>query len=210
MWRWRCLTVRCGQPRLGHESCLLMPFVLCLESGSCVLLVPPQGLELCVWHVMGLHNAEVFVCDVLQKHCRLRNMSQERLNWNLEDWSTWSVEKAALLKAFVDMVMGSEGQGMLSDFSFTVVPAAMNTWATVWTNTIDKPAGFTAMTFEPDTQRWTGQGQNVVSSKRNSYSLWKLDDLESAATAMKLVVSLRPLPLPKTKAVSSLRVSWGI
>eukprot|EP00434_Breviolum_minutum_P010839 symbB.v1.2.009555.t1/scaffold604.1/size182248/13 len=87
--------------------------------------------------------------------------------------------------AFVDMVMGSEGQGMLSDFSFTVVPAAMNTWATVWTNTIDKPAGFTAMTFEPDTQRWTGQGQNVVSSKRNSYSLWKLDDLESAATAMK-------------------------
>eukprot|EP00434_Breviolum_minutum_P010837 symbB.v1.2.009553.t1/scaffold604.1/size182248/11 len=102
-----------------------------------------------------------------------------------KDWSTWSVEKAALLKAFVDMVMGSEGQGMLSDFSFTVVPAAMNTWATVWTNTIVKPAGFTAMTFESDTQRWTGQGQNVVSSKRNSYSLWKLDDLESAATAMK-------------------------
>ena len=117
------------------------------------------------------------------------------------------MEKAALLKAFVDMVMGSEGQGMLSDFSFTVVPAAMNTWATVWTNTIDKPASFTAMTFESSTQRWTGQGQNVVSSKRNSYSLWKLDDLESAATAMKLAVSLRPLPLPTTKAVSSLRVS---
>lgn len=102
-----------------------------------------------------------------------------------KDWSSWSVEKAALLKAFVDMVMGSEGQGMLSDYSFTVVPAAMNTWATVWTNTIDKPAGFTAMTFESDTQRWTGQGQNVVSSKRNSYSLWKLADLAGSMDSMK-------------------------
>ena len=95
------------------------------------------------------------------------------------------MEKAALLKAFVDMVMGSEGQGMLSDYSFTVVPAAMNTWATVWTNTIDKPTGFTAMTFESDTQRWTGQGQNVVSSKRNSYSLWKLADLAGSMDSMK-------------------------
>ena len=159
-----------------------------LESGPCVLLVPPQGLKLCVWHVMELNNAEVFGCDVLQTHCRLRNMlqeSRERLNWNLKDWSTWSVEKAALLKAFVDMVMGSEGQGMLSDYSFTVVPAAMNTWATVWTSTIVKPASFTAMTFEPDTQRWTGQGQNVVSFKRNSYSLWKLADLAGSMDSMK-------------------------
>ena len=135
---------------------------------------------------MDLNNAEVFGCDVLQTHSRLRNMSQERDS--TEAWrtgSSWSVEKAALLKAFVDMVMGSEGQGMLSDYSFTVVPAAMNTWATVWTNTIDKPAGFTAMTFESDTQRWTGQGQNVVSSKRNSYSLWKLADLAGSMDSMK-------------------------
>ena len=95
------------------------------------------------------------------------------------------MEKAALLKAFVDMVMGSEGQGMLSDYSFTVVPAAMNTWATVWSNTIVKPAGFTAMTFESSTQKWTGQGQNVVSSKRNSYSLWKLADLAGSMDSMK-------------------------
>ena len=91
------------------------------------------------------------------------------------------------MKAFVDFVLGSEGQGMLSDFSFVVVPAAMNTWQSVWDNTITKPTGFVPLTFESNTEKWVGQGANVVSSKRNSYSLWKLGDLESAAAAMKLV-----------------------
>ncbi|CAL1169542.1 unnamed protein product, partial [Cladocopium goreaui] len=101
------------------------------------------------------------------------------------DWSSFSTEKAAVLKAFVDFVLGSEGQGMLSDFSFVVVPAAMNTWQSVWDNTITKPTGFVPLTFESNTEKWVGQGANVVSSKRNSYSLWKLGELESAAAAMK-------------------------
>ena len=105
----------------------------------------------------------------------------------MEDWSSFSAEKAAVLKAFVDFVLGSEGPGMLSDFSFVVVPAAMNTWQSVWDNTITKPTGFVPLTFESNTEKWVGQGANVVSSKRNSYSLWKLGDLESAAAAMKLV-----------------------
>ena len=103
----------------------------------------------------------------------------------MEDWSSFSTEKAAVLKAFVDFVLGSEGQGMLSDFSFVVVPAAMNTWQSVWDNTITKPTGFVPLTFESNTEKWVGQGANVVSSKRNSYSLWKLGDLESSINSMK-------------------------
>mmetsp|Transcript_64311 Transcript_64311/g.130672 ORF Transcript_64311/g.130672 Transcript_64311/m.130672 type:complete len:925 (-) Transcript_64311:171-2945(-) len=102
-----------------------------------------------------------------------------------KDWSSFSTEKAAVLKAFVDFVLGSEGQGMLSDFSFVVVPAAMNTWQSVWDNTITKPTGFVPLTFESNTEKWVGQGANVVSSKRNSYSLWKLGDLESSINSMK-------------------------
>ena len=119
-------------------------------------------------------------------------MSRSTHAWftDSEDWSAWTADKTALLKAFVDFVLGTEGQGMLSDFSFTVVPAAMNTWSTVWTSTIVKPAGFgtaNELTFEGNTEKWVGQGANVVSSKRDSYSLWKLNDLESQAAAMKLV-----------------------
>ena len=36
-----------------------------------------------------------------------------------------AADKVAVLKAFVDMVLG-EGQDMLKDFSFDKVPAAMN------------------------------------------------------------------------------------
>ena len=90
-----------------------------------------------------------------------------------------------MLKAFVDFVLGAEGQGMLSDFSFVVVPAAMNTWQNTWDTIITKPTGFAALTFEGNTERWVGQGANVVSSKRDSYSLWKLGDLESSMNSMK-------------------------
>lgn len=95
-----------------------------------------------------------------------------------------SADKVALLKAFVDMVMGAEGQGMLPDFSFNVVPAAMNTWSSTWTNDIVKPAGFTAMDLFSSTNPWLGQAENVITSKRNSYTLWKLGEIESAMETM--------------------------
>ncbi|CAK9046070.1 unnamed protein product [Durusdinium trenchii] len=100
-----------------------------------------------------------------------------------KDMSTMPPEKVALLKVFVDFVLG-EGQGMLPDFSFNSVPAAMNQWASVWAS-ITKPAGLQEMTLKTSTDPWNGQAMDVVTSKRNSYSLWKLDDLETAMSAMK-------------------------
>ncbi|CAK9104350.1 Phosphate-binding protein PstS (PBP) [Durusdinium trenchii] len=100
-----------------------------------------------------------------------------------KDMSSWPVEKVALLKAFVDMVLG-EGQDMLPDFSFNRVPAEMNQWSTVWAS-ISKPTGLTEMVLKTSTDAWNGQAENVITSKRNSYSLWKLGELESSMNAMK-------------------------
>ncbi|CAJ1357226.1 unnamed protein product [Effrenium voratum] len=99
-----------------------------------------------------------------------------------KDLSGMTVDKVAVLKAFVDMVLG-EGQDMLKDFSFDKVPAAMNTWSTTWATMI-KPAGFTEMTLLTSTSAWTGQGANVITSKRNSYTMWKLGELEVSLDAM--------------------------
>eukprot|EP00438_Fugacium_kawagutii_P016177 Skav225029 [mRNA] locus=scaffold2061:100600:101316:+ [translate_table: standard] len=150
-------------------------------------------------------------------HCRFQQFQAPKmcenkwLDWNLEDWSTWPVEKAALLKAFVDMVLGSEGQGMLADFSFVVVPQALNTWASVWTDTISKPTSFVPMTFESGTEYWVGQGENVVSSKRNSYSLWKLGDLESSIDAMKdRAIDFNPLCEERVDAMYTHLDGYGI
>eukprot|EP00913_Durusdinium_trenchii_P028567 g26793.t2 len=92
------------------------------------------------------------------------------LNKESLDMSTMPPEKVALLKVFVDFVLG-EGQGMLPDFSFNSVPAAMNQWASVWAS-ITKPAGLQEMTLKTSTDPWNGQAMDV-------------DDLETAMSAMK-------------------------
>lgn len=95
-----------------------------------------------------------------------------------KDLSAMSSDKAGLLKAFVDYVTGSKGQGWLADFSFQPVPSAMNKWTASWA-LITKPAGgLTAFQFETSTTPWDGQGSNMISVKRNSYSLWKLNELD--------------------------------
>ena len=101
-----------------------------------------------------------------------------------KDMSAVAADKVAVLKAFVDMVTGSEGQGMLPDFSFNAVPAAMNKWSDTWANVIVKPTGLQEYTLLSDTTPWTGMGSDIISSKRNSYSMWKLGDLESTVSSM--------------------------
>ncbi|CAJ1346382.1 unnamed protein product [Effrenium voratum] len=102
-----------------------------------------------------------------------------------KDMSAWPTDKLALLKAFVDLALGS-GQSMLPEFSFNMVPAAMNTWSDTWTNVILKPANFATaeLSLLSSTMAWTGQGDNVVTVKRNSYSMWKVEELEMAMTAV--------------------------
>ncbi|CAE7643960.1 pstS [Symbiodinium microadriaticum] len=102
------------------------------------------------------------------------------------DMSSWSVDKASLLKAFVDYVTdATKGQALLAEYSFNPVPSQMNTWATVWSSKITKPAGYAdVFSFEDSTNAWTGQGLNVISVKRNTYSLWRAHELELANEAL--------------------------
>jgi len=100
-----------------------------------------------------------------------------------KDISSMTADEAGLLKAFVDFVVG-DGQAMLPDFSFNGIPSAMNRWAQVW-NSLTKPSTVTSFTYEGnDVEAWVGQASNVISSKRNSYPMWKLDSLDNAVTAL--------------------------
>lgn len=99
--------------------------------------------------------------------------------------ASWSHEKVSLVKSFIDYVTHADmGQSMLATYSFNMVPTAMNRWAAaggVWENDITKPSGYMdVFTFETSTEAWIGQGGNVLSVKRNSYSMWKLSELELA------------------------------
>jgi len=106
-----------------------------------------------------------------------------------KDMTSLSGAKAGLIKAFVDLVTGAEGQGMLADFSFNPLPGSMNTWSTTWSSIIDKPAGVTDYPLLTSTVPWTGMAQPVISSKRNSYSLWKLNELDLAVTTLQSQVA---------------------
>lgn len=115
------------------------------------------------------------------------------------DWSRLSADKAGLLKAFVDHVTGAEGQEMLSEFDFNAIPAAMNKWTETWSTVIVKPPAVTSYTFEGSKMRWLGQGDQVISSKRDSYSMWKLNELDLAVQALQAASggsSPTPSPTP--------------
>jgi len=84
------------------------------------------------------------------------------------------------LKAFVDFVTGEEGQKMLVDYSFNSIPDAMNQWSNTWASVIKKPGLVTEFTYETSTDAWDGQHLDSISSKRNSYSMWKLSELDVA------------------------------
>lgn len=104
------------------------------------------------------------------------------------DMSSLGTDVVGLIGAFVEFVT-TDGQDMLADYSFNRIPAAMNQWAATWTNVIVKPAGVTSFTFETSTDPWNGQADTVISSKRNSYSLWKIGELADAMEAAEARIS---------------------
>lgn len=90
-----------------------------------------------------------------------------------------------LLKAFVDYVTG-DGQNMLEDYSFVRHPDAQTGWQDAWAKltdglTLDPSIMFT---WETDTTAWTGQGVNVISKKRNSYEMWKIDSMSDTQASL--------------------------
>jgi len=99
------------------------------------------------------------------------------------DIMNWTADEAGLLKAFVEFVVGTEGQQMLPEFSFNAIPASMNQFSAVWTD-MTKPAAVTDFTFEDSTLPLLGQGENYISSKRDSYSLWKIGEMDLRLNAV--------------------------
>ena len=80
-----------------------------------------------------------------------------------KDWSAMTADKAGLLKAFMDYITGTQGQGMLADFSFNMLPPSMNQWSTLWADgTIAQPASVTAFTFLTATDPWNGMAENEI------------------------------------------------
>lgn len=107
-----------------------------------------------------------------------------------KDWASLSADKAGLLKAFLDYVTDANlGQSMLADFKFNSLPPTMNTWQDTWTNVITQPVSVTNFELMTSTQNWLGMAPDVITSKRGSYSLWKLEELDLAVTALQAQVS---------------------
>ncbi|CAE8596973.1 unnamed protein product [Polarella glacialis] len=101
-----------------------------------------------------------------------------------KDISAMSADMAGILKAFVDFVTGVKGQAMLPTYDFNAIPSAMNKWSTdVWPS-MTKPASVTTFTFEDSTAPWTGAGDYVISSKRDSYSMWAISELQTTVKAL--------------------------
>mmetsp|Transcript_52905 Transcript_52905/g.123832 ORF Transcript_52905/g.123832 Transcript_52905/m.123832 type:complete len:948 (-) Transcript_52905:90-2933(-) len=100
-----------------------------------------------------------------------------------KDMSTWDMDRVSLLKSFIDYVTDeSKGQALLATYSFNSIPSTMNLWSSsTWPNVIAKPGGYAdVFTFEDSTEYWVGQGEHVISVKRNTYSMWKIGELELA------------------------------
>mmetsp|Transcript_32133 Transcript_32133/g.75464 ORF Transcript_32133/g.75464 Transcript_32133/m.75464 type:complete len:927 (-) Transcript_32133:123-2903(-) len=96
-----------------------------------------------------------------------------------KDMSGMNNETVGLLKAFVDYVTSeSRGQAMLADYSFNAIPPQMNHWSVTWNNIIIKPDPMPNYIFEDFTLAWTGQASDVISVKRDSFSEWKLGQLQ--------------------------------
>lgn len=105
-----------------------------------------------------------------------------------KDMSFMSPDTVGLLKAFVDFILSSEGQNMLPSFSFNAIPASMSRWAQSW-SIISKPANLTVYSSESSFQAIIGQNVNVVSSLRNAFPLYKLDELELSVSKLATQVS---------------------
>lgn len=107
-----------------------------------------------------------------------------------KDMSTMDGQKVELLMAFVDMVL-DEGQALLPDYSFNAVPTSWaESWATTKAMIILPSVPGTAYDMEgDDTVKWGGMGESYISKKRNSYSMWKINEIDIAMTAMEARVA---------------------
>merc|ERR1740117_356623 len=76
---------------------------------------------------------------------------------------------------------------------FVKLPTEMQTFSTNALATLTLPTGYTALSFETDTQIEVGAGMNVLSGKRREYGEWDRDRMEAQIEEQQSVVGVRML-----------------
>ena len=95
--------------------------------------------------------------------------------------------KAALLYAFVEYVLSTEGQALLADYNFEAVPQDVIDVSTAALAALSLPTDNQPWTFETSTVKGGGQGDYIISAKRRSHYEYALGEIESemaSATAL--------------------------
>lgn len=95
-------------------------------------------------------------------------------------------ETAALLYAFVEMVLSAEGQALAEKNLFVKLPPELVTYNAKTLATLVLPAAIEKFGFETaaTTQKDIGAGLKMISGKRQSYSDWKNMRQDTDITAL--------------------------
>jgi len=99
-----------------------------------------------------------------------------------KDMSGMDAQTAALLMAFVKLVLSDEGQSKAEDNLFVRLPASLQDYNTATLATLTLPTGYAALSFElaSTTQAEVGAGMTVLSGKRREYGEWDRARMETA------------------------------
>ena len=95
-----------------------------------------------------------------------------------KDLSARDADTVALLLAFVELILSTEGQTLAEDNLFVKLPQALLDYNTATiSDQLTLPAATEKFTFETadTTQKEVGAGVKVISGKRQSYAAWKND-----------------------------------
>ena len=103
-----------------------------------------------------------------------------------KDLSGMDPETAALLMAFVKMVLSEEGQSLAEDNMFVKLPAGVLTYNEATLASITLPSGYAALSFElaSETLVEVGAGALVLSGKRREYGEWDRSRMETDIEAL--------------------------
>uniref|UniRef100_A0A7S2BS48 PBP domain-containing protein n=1 Tax=Haptolina brevifila TaxID=156173 RepID=A0A7S2BS48_9EUKA len=99
-----------------------------------------------------------------------------------KDLSAMEAQTAALLQAFVNFIMGAEGQALVVNSLLVPLPAELLLYNTNTLSSLTMPAGYVPYSFEDTstTMPEVGAGTNVISGKRNDWD--ELERTRHAAT----------------------------
>ena len=112
-----------------------------------------------------------------------------------KDLSGMDPETAALLMAFVKMVLSEEGQSLAEDNMFVKLPAGVLAYNEATLASITLPSGYAALSFElaSETLVEVGAGALVLSGKRREYGEWDRSRMESEIEALQTVTGVEML-----------------